>query len=239
MLGTAKNLILIFIFINAVYSAGGCQGAGDLRVCVDGFVEKQNVILTIHTTYTGWASIGFGASMTDAKMIIGWKNSTNGYIVSDRMSTAQRAPLSSPIQTSQVIPLQGTSPSWAKMSFSITRPLKTNELTIGPLTVLIAAGSNAIPTNIDSQETVLQKHRDAGLIGAIDFTKSTGPTDIQEPKIPPTPTKSEPSDFTPTAVAKNTSILTLPKGTDYTLILQIHGFIMIFAWILCPFIGYL
>ena len=31
----------------------------------------------------------------------------------------------------------------------------------------------------------------------------------------------------------------LPEGVEYTQILKYHAFIMLFAWILCPFAGYL
>jgi hypothetical protein len=130
-----------------------------------------NVLLTLHSQATGWAAFGIGKDMYGSSIIVGWKNSTGGIVVSDRSSTGHRLPAYSASQTSKLVALAVPAPSWATLSFSVTRPFKTKEVEIASSSKYIYAYSNSGPDKVDIASSSFSRHADFAELGASDFTK--------------------------------------------------------------------
>jgi hypothetical protein len=86
----------------------------------------------------------------------------------------------SPIsRISSIIPLRIPKPAWAKLAFSIVRPLQSDALTFTPVTKFIYAYSSSAPQYIDSTDSSFPVHNGRGSLGVIDFTIAhSGTADI-------------------------------------------------------------
>jgi hypothetical protein len=178
-----------------------------------------------HNTKQRWASIGSGMSMANSTMIIGWKNSTNGYTISDRISTSKALP--KPIKVeSEIIPLVGEAPIWANLAFSFKRPLSTNDLVVSDMSTWIVAYGDTPPNDIDDPKSDFSVHTESGILGAIDFTAR------MEVDQDNSTNESQPD------IQSNGAWFDIPVGCTFEDIIEIHGYVMIFAWIICPVIGY-
>ena len=113
--------------------------------------------------------------MSGSVMLIGWKNSTGGYTVSDRMSSAQVMPTTI-AQSSVVVPLRVPKPEWASLAVSVLRPLTSDSVTYTPTTQFIYAFSASVPQSIDSADSSFSVHTGRGSLGVIDFTTAKNGT---------------------------------------------------------------
>ncbi|KAJ3346152.1 hypothetical protein HDU91_007126, partial [Kappamyces sp. JEL0680] len=177
-----------------------------------------NVYITLHGSEEGWVALGTGSTMAGSAMIVGWKNSSGGYTVSDRLSSTEAMPSPSTQLASQLVPLQVPAPSWARLAFSVLRPLKSNDVTYTATTSYIYALSSKAPDHPDMPLSPFAVHDKYGTLGVLDFT--TAHTGVG----------STNGDGT-------NSILKLPSGVDYITVVRLHGYVMIYAWVVCPFVG--
>jgi hypothetical protein len=179
---------------------------------------KGNVYITLHGSLEGWVSLGTGSSMSGSAMIVGWKNSSGGYTVSDRISSSHAMPGLSTSKSSELVPLEVVAPSWAKLAFTIFRPLKSNDVTYLPTTDYIYAVSSKSVNSPDDVASSFAIHDKYGSLGNLDFT-------------------TEGAGFGSTSGEGGSSILRLPEGIDYVTVIRIHGYVMIYAWIVCPIVA--
>lgn len=155
--------------------------------------------------------------MAGSAMIVGWKYGDE-YVVSDRISTGYTMPGPSTTMQSKLVPLKVPAPSWAKLAFTVLRPLKTNDVTYTATTNYIYALSKKGPGEPSSISSSFSIHDVFGKLGNLDFTTLH------------------------TGVGTNggggdSSILKLPEWADYTTVIRIHGYAMIYSWLLCPILG--
>jgi hypothetical protein len=150
-----------------VSGSGICLGQ---TFCLYGEPDNQgNIIFTIHTSAVGWVGIGTGIAMSDSYVTVGWKNSTGGYVISDRRSVARVQPTLLPNQNSKSIPLHVPMPSWAKLGFSFLKPIQTTDFTFMNSTSVIYAYSATLPSTPDSISPSFTKHDTRGVLGVLDF----------------------------------------------------------------------
>lgn len=90
----------------------GSAGSGSLN---------ETITMTVLSNANGWAAMGFGLEMSNAIIITGWVNSTNGYTITT-MTTGKKKkiPDVSPAQIAYPVDLVRDKPSWAKLAFSFT-----------------------------------------------------------------------------------------------------------------------
>ncbi|KAJ3319959.1 hypothetical protein HDV06_005777 [Boothiomyces sp. JEL0866] len=176
-----------------------------------------NVYITLHGSYNGWVGLGTSTSMSGSAMIVAWKNSKGGYTVSDRISQSESLPQPSTQTYSVVVDLRVNAPSWAKLAVTIKRPLSTNDITYKTDTQFIYALSGSAPSNPDDPSSSFDIHDKFGKLGNLDFTTYHSGTG--------------------NANGGGNAILTLPDGVEYSTVIRIHGYVMLYAWIFCPFIG--
>ncbi|KAJ3258243.1 hypothetical protein HK103_003724 [Boothiomyces macroporosus] len=176
-----------------------------------------NVYITLHGSYNGWVALGTSTSMTGSAMIVAWKNSKGGYTVSDRISQSEILPQPSTETYSVVVDLRVNAPSWAKLAVTIKRPLSTNDITYKTDTQFIYALSDTAPSNPDDPTSTFSIHDKFGKLGNLDFTTYHSGTG--------------------NANGGGNSILTLPDGVEYSTVIRLHGYVMLYAWVFCPFIG--
>ena len=177
--------------------------------------DKGNVFITLQSSSSGWVGLGTGNSMAGSFMIIGWKNSTGGYTISDRVASGEIMPTNAPSQSSELVPLRVPAPSWAQIAFTVLRPLKTSEFIFIPSTNFIYGVSGRAPSGIDNVDSSFQIHDRFGKLGNLDFTTRHSGVG--------------------SAGAGDSPILQLPDGVEYSTVIRIHGYVMIYAWVVCPF----
>ncbi|KAJ3275376.1 hypothetical protein HDV01_000668 [Terramyces sp. JEL0728] len=192
--------------------------------CVDGtycvYSEPDGyggVYITLHGSYSGWVALGTSSSMTGSAMIVAWKNSYGGYTVSDRISQSESLPQQSTETYSAVVALRVNAPSWAKLAVTIKRPLSTNDITYKTDTQFIYALCGSAPSNPDDPSSSFSIHDKFGKLGNLDFTTYHAGTG--------------------NANGDGGSILTLPDGVEYSTVIRLHGYVMLYAWVFCPFVG--
>ena len=180
--------------------------------CIHGTPEGKTITFTIHSAATGWTAFGIGENMKKATVVMGWKNSTGGYTLSTRTSSGHFAPSVSEQQDSIQVPLAVPAPSWATMAFSFQRPLDG----IASSTNYIWAQANSQVSNVDTMSSSPAMHTQHGFVKNVDFTVVSNST---------------------TSIAASNGILKLPSGYTFEFVLMLHAVMMLFAWILAPFIG--
>jgi hypothetical protein len=182
------------------------------ELCIYGGRRGNNVVITVHSSSTGWVGIGTGQSMGNSQMIIGWEG-PNGVVLSDRQSRGRTLP--TPINTlSNLVPIQVPAPSWARLSFSLQRPVN-NVMAFTPSTNFIYAYGDQKPQIPSNPQSSFPAHSRFGSFGRLDFTAEIpppAPPVVANPPPPPPPSDplppppSDPSVVPPpTEVTTNTS----------------------------------
>jgi hypothetical protein len=198
-------------------------------------LPKGKVLLDIvnSTFFERWASFGISesSSMMNATVFVSWKNSSNGYVISDRIATNYIMPLETANQNSSVIPLQIPLPDWANMGFSFKRPIETRDVVFAKTSSFIYAFSNTPPLgNVDVTSVKFRMHgfSDCGSFGTIDFVSppvipiTAASSTIAAPS--PTQTTSDNISKSKCAPEKNTyCIYGEPDGTNTNMIFTIHS----------------
>jgi hypothetical protein len=178
-----------------------------------------NVYLTVHSAADGWASLGIGASMENAHMIVGWRNSSGGITVSDRYSTDRVLP---PVVTSSSVqvPLRIPMPSWAKTAFTVLRPLSFRNAEITPDTTYIYASASQRPSQLDNPATGFAIHDIRGSLGRVDLTSPTSGSDI--PSDGTIDTKAPGSGVSSTCIPNKFCVYSDPDGKG-NVVITIHS----------------
>jgi hypothetical protein len=180
--------------------------------------KASTIVFTIHSAAQGWAGFGIGASMANADMYVGWRNSTGGYVISRRSPQGYSTPSVNPqSQGLSVVPLSVPAPPWARLAFSFKKPLDSS---ITPNSQYIFAYADGRAMQPDSPASNFPKHSSVGKIQGVNFlsvlaTNSTGES-----------TKSE-----------QTKPIIDTDAKSYKLIIQAHGILMFIAWAVAPFLG--
>ncbi|KAJ3312332.1 hypothetical protein HDV04_003225 [Boothiomyces sp. JEL0838] len=165
-----------------------------------------------------------GDDMDGTQVIVGWNN--NGkYMISDRKSTGTTLPLPFPNTASKITTLQVPAPSWANLAFSFTRPLSNTDIKLTNSSIYSYAYADhpvRTPTDPNTSFDIHDKH---GGFGPLDFTtlkvtNSNGT--VPAPKV---------------VAGPSSGILVLPDDFSYSTLVTIHAYLLMFAWIVCPFIG--
>ncbi|KAJ3320179.1 DOMON domain-containing protein frrs1L [Boothiomyces sp. JEL0866] len=220
LLFTCK-IILIPVSFGAVQSSAQVPNTISVYGNADG---TGNVIITVHAAAKGWVSIMNGDDMDGTQVIVGWSN--NGkYMISDRKSVGTTLPVAFPTTASKIVPLQVPAPSWANLAFSFSRPLSNADIKIQSTNVYSYAYADHpvfTPTDPNTAFNIHDKH---GGFGPLDFTA---------PKVV-TPNATVPAPKT--VAGPSTAILALPSGFSYSTLITVHAYLLMFAWIVCPFIG--
>jgi hypothetical protein len=155
--------------------------------------------------------------MSGSAMIVGWQNG-NEYVVSDRIASGEIMPGPSTTMQSSLVPLKVTAPSWAKLAFTVLRPMKTNDVTYTSSSTFIYALGKRGPSDSASVSSAFPIHDVYGKLGNLDFTTFH-------------------AGIGSNGGGSDSSILQLPEWADYTTVIRIHGYAMIYAWLLCPILG--
>ncbi|KAI8905839.1 hypothetical protein EDD86DRAFT_193504 [Gorgonomyces haynaldii] len=184
--------------------------------CAVSTKTPDGLVMTLYGATTGWLAIGAGSSMSSSKMVIGYKNSTGGITLSARTSSAKREPTA--VGSVQVVKTPATVqiPSWATLSFSFLSKQSDSGFTAFSDAYIWAMSPSAPTSLVDTNSAQLTVHSKRGSIQKIDFA-ADGPTAATG--------------------AAGGAILRLPSGFTYEQVVQIHAYMMIFAWVLMPLIG--
>jgi hypothetical protein len=207
--------------------------------CIYGNADGQgNVIITVHSANTAWAGIGVGSSMANAVMVIGFKNGAS-YTLSDRNSRSRALPTIADTQASTLVPLAVPAPSWATIAFSFRRSLAS--LGITKDSSYIFASGTGVTTPSDPR-SFFSPHGIDHVFGQLDFTtpaagpSPTGTSSGNNGTRTTSPTTERTSAGTVSS-GESKPILTLPSNFSYNTLLLAHGYLLLFAWVLCPFVG--
>jgi hypothetical protein len=135
------------------------------------YAEPQNtsVLITVHSSATGWTAFGVGDTMTNSPVTVGWLNSTNGVTISDRFATGRRLPrVATP--SSELVELRVGAPVWARTSFTVRKPLVFQEGAFTTATkIMYAQSATRKPANVDDPNSTFAKHTEEGYLGVFDF----------------------------------------------------------------------
>ncbi|KAJ3271428.1 hypothetical protein HDV01_006634 [Terramyces sp. JEL0728] len=214
------NFISLVLFTFALGGASSsCAGE---TICVYGNADGQgNVIITVHAAAKGWVSIMNGDDMSTGQVFVGWKNNGN-YVISDRKCTGTTLPTAFPTTASKITELQVKQPAWANLAFSFIRPLANTDIKIQSTNVYSYAYANQAVLSPSNPNSAFGIHDIHAKFGPLDFT--TIPKGNNTP--PPV-----------AAAAPSLPILVLPIGFSYSTLVAIHAYLLMFAWIVSPFIG--
>lgn len=128
--------------------------------------------MTVQTAAQGWIGLGVGNAMEDSFMFVAWKNSSDGITLSDRSPADHTIPPYAANQVSKIVTLDSTiaSPSWAKMSFSFSRPIESPDVTFTPTSSFIYAYTKSKkPTALDNPAASISFHNVYNFIGELDL----------------------------------------------------------------------
>ena len=115
-----------------------------------------------------WVGIGFGDSMIDTDIYVGWKNSTGGYIISRRKASSYSLPAVNPDQIGSLasdLTVSKSVPS-PNISFSFLVPKSSLDTSN---TNYVYAYSNTPPFKPDDLNSAFSRHSSVGDFVA-DFT---------------------------------------------------------------------
>lgn len=185
--------------------------------CVLSVARESSIVFTVLSAANSWAAFGIGSSMTKTFMTMGWKNNTGGYTVSSRYSSGHVAPVLAPGAIDPSVASDMAVPSWANLAYSFQMP-RTSSLSSNA-TYIWAHSSAEITGDIDSPSASFRIHDEFGTISNVDFTAA--------PSI-------EPSEVLNVGLKP---IIGLPSHVSFDTVIKIHAWFMIYAWILCPFLG--
>ncbi|KAI8898315.1 hypothetical protein BC833DRAFT_590374 [Globomyces pollinis-pini] len=139
----------------------------------------KNVTVTVHSASSGWVGFGVGASMAKAVIYVNWKNPEGNNVFSTRFSSGRKEPFfNATAQIAGLVPLKtnvGPTPSWAKQSFSFTRPAISATSQFVPNATYIYAWSDTPPASLTDMKSSFSMHggTDKGSFPA-DFTTDKG-----------------------------------------------------------------
>jgi hypothetical protein len=137
--------------------------------CIYAQPEASSVLITVHSSASGWTAFGVGDSMTNAPVTVGWLNSTNGITISDRFATGRRLPRVA-TTSSELVELRLTAPTWARTSFTVRKPLVFAEGAFTNTTkIMYAQSATRKPANVDDPSSTFTKHTEEGFLGVFDF----------------------------------------------------------------------
>lgn len=123
-----------------------------------------------------WVSLGIGSSMAKADVYVAWPNGPD-MVISRRTSAAQAEPIYSEAdQIAQIVAIKRPPPSWAKIAFSFSRPIKADP-EILPTSPYIYASADSAPATPANPGSTFSKHTEDGSIPRFNFfstdTRST------------------------------------------------------------------
>lgn len=158
--------------------------------------------------------------MSSADFYIGWKNSTDGVVLSRRSPQGRRMPSFSTNQAAVLVPLQVPASPWASLAFSFARPLTVESTTIQSTSRIIFAIGNTAVSSIDNPRSDFSQHSIYAELAPVNFlaSGSTGGGVVNG------------SVNVPAAILSSS-----PK--QYANVLLAHGLLFFLAWTVAPFIG--
>ena len=205
---------------NTTVGANGNSFCVPNTFCVYGKPDGNgSTIFTVHSAAAGWASVGVGSSMTGSIMYVGWLNSTQGVTFSCRDGTGLNVPQISTraAVSAKMVSLSVPAPAWAKISFSFSRPSMSAANAVSVGSNYIYATAAAAPSMRDDRTSSFPIHDSRGYFMA-DFTQANSNSSvIGAPSTQP--------------------IMKLPASWTYDMVIAYHGYIMLVAWGLMPWIG--
>lgn len=146
-------LVLLFLELASATSS---------KFCGPGYcVWKENNVITIQSTASGWFGVGIGTTMTNSDLYVTWRNSTGGYTVARSYATIYDQPL--PVKNSVIeqVQIAHNDPLFQSISVSFVLP-ETNTKN----QQFIYASSNELPIGaIDSVYAKYSFHSSFGVIG--------------------------------------------------------------------------
>ncbi|KAJ3115700.1 hypothetical protein HDU96_000179 [Phlyctochytrium bullatum] len=213
--------------------------ASGARICITGSTDAQRsqALYTIHSDQSGWVGFGLGSSMANGDVVIGWVNGSGGVSTLPHRTVQYSVSFNAQSAWKREA-LDGTPPAWAKISFTVSRPV--GELAAGTTgsalkappasNDYIAAWSADGPRNVNSASSPgLGQHTGTPRTFSADIlpTKgggngtgvdsgTSGGVVVSEPAGPISP-------FGPL------------KDNKYTNL--VHGVVMFVAWGVAPFVG--
>ena len=151
--------------------SGFCSGQ---NICVYGQPMGSSIVFTVHSAYSGWASLGIGSQMDGSCMYVGWPNTTQGYTVVSTRGNGHRTPSVVTPQDIQTVPLAVPAPDWAKLSFSFSRSIDGDgRCSVKSDTSYFYAFSNTAPSgDRNSINSRFSEHSRFGFAPSTDFTKN-------------------------------------------------------------------
>ncbi|KAJ3212442.1 hypothetical protein HDU67_003836 [Dinochytrium kinnereticum] len=201
--------------------------------CVTGFTDPttNTAVYTVHSSQQGWVALSVGTlSMSNGDAVIGWTNTT-GSTLTQPITTFEYNIRPNSASTWKRLPLEGTAPSWASISFTVSHPFTvtaqgSNSILSSPgLTSYVVGFSARPPSNRDSAATTgFAQHSSLPSSFSVDILplKSAGGG-------------GDNSSITIAEPAK--PILEFGSLRDNEYVNLVHGVLMFVAWGVAPFIG--
>ncbi|KAJ3393640.1 hypothetical protein HDU84_001415 [Entophlyctis sp. JEL0112] len=141
----------------AEISSNGVFCVDDSNIfCINGTrkFSQNSIVFSVQSTLQGWVGFGIGSSMGMSTIFVGWNNSTNMPIISQRDGAAYVQP---PVSQNQVFKqVVVENPSAGITEYALELP--TSMISLSGPTNLIFGGSNQKPTNIDSIDSNFAMH---------------------------------------------------------------------------------
>ncbi|KAI8619682.1 hypothetical protein BC830DRAFT_721859 [Chytriomyces sp. MP71] len=181
--------------------------------------EEISYTFTVQTSYVGWVGIGIGSSMTSARLIVGWRNSSAQSVITEREPANYVQPLvtANPIIVAQNpganLEPKGNAKRAETAQTTFTFSVASDACSEGSQPFIFAAATGA-PYNIDDPRSSFPQH---DVTGSFSFPV----TNLVKMAMS--------GNYTPATIA------TTPQP-DKTL-LTIHGILMFIGWTLCPAIA--
>ncbi|KAI8902299.1 hypothetical protein BC833DRAFT_645389 [Globomyces pollinis-pini] len=211
------------------------------KLKIDGYAAADGqIVVNVQCAAKGWVSIGAGLAvgipgkltMSEATYYLtGYKNAAGSVVATDNIGAKSYAPPTyNPKQTSKLLTeLDVPKEPWANIAFTITRPADSPDWKIIKDTLgsfIYAYGDE--PLNGEPSSVRVTKHLPAnkGRL-SLDFTKP-------KPSFKSTGSDSGKNNTQTVSVDSAGSIF---YTEDYQTVVILHAYVMIFAWLLCPFIG--
>ncbi|KAL2913508.1 hypothetical protein HK105_206968 [Polyrhizophydium stewartii] len=224
-----------------------------LYFCVTGGTDTDgSVYLTIHASAQGWVGFGTGLTMANAVVHIAYTNSTGGVTLSTRKSTGHFMPqVIEDTETVLSSNQQLATPSWARIAFTIKRPLSVGGMEITSTSPYIFAQSSSAPDKIDSQSATFHYHSQRVMITGLDLTTAAiAPvamiaTTSNTTSVDSTSGKSAEKTQNVAIIDSGSSgssassqpLVALPDSITYDYVLRVHGIMMFVAWVVSPTLG--
>jgi hypothetical protein len=146
--------------------ASFCDNTNSVCIAAEPNQSSNEVIFTLQSTASGWASFGIGTKMADATMYMAYNNNNGGISLSQRATTGHRPPVLTADQEFKLIDSPRVTVAklaGARISVSFSRAIagsvSSNALSItgGPVKFIFAA-SDDVPSDPDSLASPVPKH---------------------------------------------------------------------------------